>query len=171
MPEVSRLTYLSLGAAALSIALSAYAVASSRAAASAPPPACSCAGAAQSELDRGTGAPVAGVDRGVALAIAGLSERLSRLEQERSSDGHGPSAAPSAAAASAATPAAARGLPRYESLTVTNDAVKVRQDEAGALAVTNTDPALTGTRMIVEARLEDGTTTQVSIIVPAPEGR
>lgn len=162
MPEVSRLTYLTLGAAALSVALSAYAVSSSRSAVSAPPPACSCAGAPQAELDRPKSTPpAAAADRG---AIAGLSERISRLEQERTAE-------PRDRVPSLGAPAGAPALPRYTSLKVPNEAVKIRQDEAGGLAVTNTDPALTGTMMIVEARLEDGTTAQVSIVVPAPEGR
>ncbi len=61
------------------------------------------------------------------------------------------------------------GQPAYKSFDVPSAALQVRQESTGALAVTNTDPSLTGKRVVVIARAEDDSEHPVSIIVPAPE--
>jgi hypothetical protein len=57
---------------------------------------------------------------------------------------------------------------RYVRFELPSKALGVKQDEQGNLSVTNTDPALTGKLLMVKGEAEDGTTTPLSIVVPAP---
>jgi hypothetical protein len=57
---------------------------------------------------------------------------------------------------------------RYVRFELPSKALGVKQDELGNLSVSNTDPALTGKLLMIKGEAEDGTTTPLSIVVPAP---
>lgn len=66
---------------------------------------------------------------------------------------------PSAAAAPVAT---------YTSFDLPNKAISIRQEEDGALRVSNTDPSMTGKFLHITGRDRDGAPHDISIVVPAP---
>lgn len=107
--------------------------------------------------------------RGDDARVRRLAARVEALEAKAgvpppaSVDGAGdPGPAP---AASTATAAAA---PVLTSFAVPSPAIRVRQEPGGGLAVTNTDPAMTGKHLVFKATAADGSTHDVHIIVPAP---
>lgn len=100
--------------------------------------------------------------------IARLSDRLDRLEAEVAKLR---TQAPAGAAAGGAPVAAAPHPPRWRFFKVSSSAITVQPspDGTGEPIVTNTDPALTGKRMAVDATADDGTMGQVNIVVPPPK--
>jgi hypothetical protein len=163
MEAFNRLAAVALAAALVSLGLSGYALLVVHRPLPAPAASCSCDLATLDrhleDLERRPGrARSPGLNPQVAESIANLSDRVARVEQHEGID----------AGAKASGPKQ-RETPRYSSLTTHSPAVSVSQDEHGALVARNTDPALTGSTLVVEAVREDGTVEQVVITAPAPE--
>jgi hypothetical protein len=165
---------LVLAALALSIAsAAASAFVALRHPAPAPQAACTCDDAALR-------AEIADLRKQIAAgdpaAVKRLAARVSALENKMGAvairdDAPEPSATASAAAAPPPVIPPPPDLPKkpYKSFDLTTDKVTVRQDSTGALVVTNTDPALTGKTIQLIAHGEDGSTQQVSVVVPPPQ--
>lgn len=116
---------------------------------------------------------------GSSTAIADAERRLARIEAlladpagrpaRPATAGGDPSASPSGPATVVADPdRLADGSPRYTSLRAPTSAVKVSQSPDGSLAVTNSDPKLTGQSMVVTGRTADGRDDDVTVTIPPP---
>lgn len=169
------LLYGVAAASILSVALSAYAAFGRRPAAASPAStassatACACDDAALrrelADLKRalGTQSEDARVRR-LAARVEALEAKAGVSPPPPSNEGAGDpggSPAPAASTARAAAPA----LTAFE---VPTPAINVRQEPGGALAVTNTDPAMTGKHLTLKATAADGSTHDVHVIVPPP---
>lgn len=95
-------------------------------------------------------------------SVKRLAERVAALEA-----GNGGSAKPADGTPAASPSPSATAAPKL-TFEVPNEGLAIRQEPGGAIAVTNSDPALTGQHLKVTARAEDGSTQELSIIVPAP---
>jgi hypothetical protein len=169
------LLYGIAAASVVSLALSGYAAFGRRPAAASPAPganaACACDDAALrrelAELKQALAA------RGDDARVSRLTARVEALEA-KSGVAAPPSAEgaddPAVGPAPTASAAAARaGAPSFTSFEVPTPAIRVRQEPGGALAVTNTDPAMTGKHLTLKATAADGSTHDVHVIVPAPQ--
>lgn len=58
-------------------------------------------------------------------------------------------------------------IPVFTAFDLPSKAISIRQ-EGTSLSVSNTDPAMTGKFFRIKARAEDGSTQEISIVVPAP---
>lgn len=126
-----------------------------------PPPAapCDCGAAASAVPAPAAAGPGVGP---LALRMTELERRLALVETRLRDAG---------AAAPAAPPTGAPAVPvedKFVSLKSPHPAVRVEQDQAGAFAAHNSDPALTGKTLVVEGRRADGSIEKISITVPAP---
>jgi hypothetical protein len=94
-----------------------------------------------------------------------IVQRLSTLElavrQQRGVDGGLATLAP-------APVSTEQGRPMFKELKVSNAKVTIKQLPDRSFAVTNADPALTGTPVVVEGRRSDGSIETYTVIVPAP---
>jgi len=170
--SAARLARLALAMAAASLLLGAYAVLVAPRADGAPGDAARACedGAARreiAELRRALGAPrEPGQGTLGAQALRSLSERVVALEAEAARRREaGPEAGDAARADAAAPRADVRRFVRFDP---PSPALRLRQLPDGAIAVTNTDPSLTGKYLVVPAHAEDGAVEQVPIVVPAP---
>lgn len=168
-PDPVRLAQLALAGAAISVVLSGYAAFGrprSEARAPARGELCACDDLRREIEARSRDlAPARGIAGGVesALALKRLSDRIDALE--RGSSRAGGEADPKAAKPAGA-PERARRFVKFEA---PNQAVRVEQAADGSLRITNTDPALTGQPLIVQAHAEDGSVEPVTITIPSPE--
>ena len=121
-------------------------------------------------VERVTPAPLPVVSPQVdaATELEALRLRVRALERRLES---GPQAAlPPAAPSNGPVPDVAVARPAYVSFSVPSPKLSVEQQGAG-FAMHNTDPALTGEVVTVEARLADGGVERLVMVVPAPEAR
>lgn len=177
-PADRRLVQAALLLSALSAALSAYA-----AFGRAPPAPTGDAAALRAELTEAREALDAKADAAqLAGALQRLHARIDALEARSrlpgspdtgagaDADADGSPTAPAASAAPAAPSAAEppRTAPRFVQLSSPEKGVSVKQMDDGSIAVTNSDPALTGRTLLIKARADDGTERDLTITVPAP---
>ncbi|MFO0550897.1 MAG: hypothetical protein U0271_21080 [Polyangiaceae bacterium] len=106
--------------------------------------------------------------------LAALETRSGQLERiiaelSRGQPSPSPAAGASVVAASSANPnQMPDGAPRFARFDAGGSNIEVKQEESGALAVTNRDPTLTGKVLIVRAYDADGHETTVTVVVPPP---
>lgn len=101
--------------------------------------------------------------------VAALREQVARLEARAIQADSGRE--PDEARAQAAPPSEGRPAEapqRFVRFEIPSPALRVEQAENGTLAVFNTDPALTGQILRVQAWSADGTSTPLTLTVPAP---
>ena len=152
----ARLVYLAVALGAASLLLSGWTAFGRRGAVSDGRP------TAGSYDDRELRHEIAELRRRVDAAKASLGRSSEPLPLAR----QGAGADPLADEEAAPRPPEARRIVKFE---VPNRALEIHQGPDGSLSVTNTDPALTGRFMIVDATGEDGSVEKVSIVVPPPE--
>lgn len=166
-PRGSRLPYITLALAAAALLLGAYAAFGRPTPAPAAASECACDDRAiRRELDElraGLAAVKAQNAPGpaAALALQSLAQRIAALEAGRPADAAAP-------AGSELPPSQRPNERRYVKLVAPNPAIAVKQMPDGSLSVRNTDPALTGTTMSVQAQTADGATETITVTVPAP---
>ena len=169
--EVSRpLFFAAIALSILSAASSAYLAFARRPASSAPQAgACACDDAAlKSDIEALRREIRSRAPAPSDAAAKRLEARLAALETKS-----GVTPPPADPGDASGAPTAARavlrdGTPPIKSFDVPSPAVQVRQGPDGDLSVVNTDPSLTGKVLFITGHTEDGATTQMSIVVPAP---
>jgi len=104
----------------------------------------------------------------LAARVAELETRSGVTAPSRSAGDVGAPPSPTASGAPSLLP---DGHPAFTSFDLPSSALTVRQEPGGGLAVTNSDPALAGKGFTVTAHAADGSTHEVYIVIPPPEGR
>lgn len=103
--------------------------------------------------------------------VAALRQQVARLEARaiQADSGRERDEAPARAHAAPPTEGRPAEAPqRFVRFETPSPALRVEQAENGTLAVFNTDPALTGQILRVQAWSADGTSTPLTLTVPAP---
>jgi hypothetical protein len=104
-------------------------------------------------------------DLGTVQMLKRLASRVETLESKVDAEVPGSSGSAGGDRTTGGAPSAAERIVKFD---LPSDRMQIKQMEDGSFAVTNSDPALAGKMLTVQAHRGDGTIEQVSIVVPPP---